>query len=638
MQINSTPLEMAWLPVRVDWSECLSALGKTADLAVWKELVMLANARIGFAETLQLDRALRRRFADGPPEGLETRPIRLAVLGSSTVEHLFPGLRVGALRHGLWVDLHSVDYGQYLQAIFDPASSIHQFKPDVILFAFEFSHFFGGEAPVSDRAAAEAALEQTIGRLRDLWRKAQDSFGCAVLQQTVLPVALPLIGNNEHRVPNAPLRLIRTLNERLRAETHEAGTDLLAVDERVSSDGLGAWHDPVLWHRAKQEITPLAVPLYGELVARILAARQGRSSKCLVLDLDNTLWGGVIGDDGLEGIKLGQGSAIGEAHLAVQRYVRDLSRRGIILAVCSKNDEATALLPFQDHPEMLLGRSDIACFVANWNDKATNIRGIAKELNIGLDTMVFLDDNPFERNLVRSELPMVSVPELPEEPALYPRRLAEAGYFEAISITADDTARTRQYQAKVARDSLRTVTTDLDGYLRDLEMELRWAPFDRLGLQRIVQLINKTNQFNLTTHRYTEVEVASLVDDTEALTLQLRLIDRLGDNGIIGIVIGRKTSAEEIGLDTWLMSCRVLGRSVEKATLNIVTDEARRLGAKRLRGTYLPTSKNGMVNDHYLNLGFQESGFSEAGVRQWTLELDTFTPYAVRMAIRKTGL
>jgi FkbH-like protein len=638
MQINSTPLEMAWLPVRVDWSECLSALGKTADLAVWKELVMLANARIGFAETLQLDRALRRRFADGPPEGLETRPIRLAVLGSSTVEHLFPGLRVGALRHGLWVDLHSVDYGQYLQAIFDPASSIHQFKPDVILFAFEFSHFFGGEAPVSDRAAAEAALEQAIGRLRDLWRKAQDSFGCAVLQQTVLPVALPLIGNNEHRVPNAPLRLIRTLNERLRAESQEAGTDLLAIDERVSSDGLGAWHDPVLWHRAKQEITPLAAPLYGELVARILAARQGRSAKCLVLDLDNTLWSGVVGDDGLDGIRLGPGSAIGEAHLAVQRYVRDLSRRGIILAVCSKNDEATALLPFENHPEMLLRRSDIACFVANSNDKAANIRGIAKALNIGLGAMVFLDDNPFERNLVRRELPMVSVPELPDEPALYPRRLAEAGYFEAISITAEDTARTRQYQANVARESLRLGTTDLDSYLRSLEMELRWKPFDRLGVQRIVQLINKTNQFNLTTHRYTEPEVASLLDDNEALTFQLRLVDRLGDNGIIGIVIGRKTSAEEIGLDTWLMSCRVLGRGVEKATLNVVTDEARRLGAKRLRGTYIPTSKNWMVNDHYLKLGFKESGFSKSGVQQWTLELNTFNPYTVWMNIRKAGL
>jgi FkbH-like protein len=638
MQTNSTPLEMNWLPVRVDWSECLSALGKTSDLVVWNELVMLANARIDFAETLRLDRALSRRFADAPPEGLETRPIRLAILGSSTVEHLFPGLRIGALRRGLWIDLHSVDYGQYLQAILDPASSLHRFKPDVILFAFEFSHFFWGEAPATDGATAEATLEQTMGRLRDLWRKARDFFECAVLQQTVLPVALPLIGNNEHRVPNAPLRLIRTLNERLRAESQEAGTDLLAIDERVSSDGLGAWHDPVLWHRAKQEITPLAAPLYGELVARILAARQGRSAKCLVLDLDNTLWSGVVGDDGLDGIRLGPGSAIGEAHLAVQRYVRDLSRRGIILAVCSKNDEATALLPFENHPEMLLRRSDIACFVANWNDKAANIRGIAKALNIGLGAMVFLDDNPFERNLVRRELPMVSVPELPDEPALYPRRLAEAGYFEAISITAEDTARTRQYQANVARESLRLGTTDLDSYLRSLEMELRWKPFDRLGVQRIVQLINKTNQFNLTTHRYTEPEVASLLDDNEALTFQLRLVDRLGDNGIIGIVIGRKTSAEEIGLDTWLMSCRVLGRGVEKATLNVVTDEARRLGAKRLRGTYIPTSKNWMVNDHYLKLGFKESGFSKSGVQQWTLELNTFNPYTVWMNIRKAGL
>jgi FkbH-like protein len=638
MQTNSTPLEMNWLPVRVDWSECLSALGKTSDLVVWNELVMLANARIDFAETLRLDRALSRRFADAPPEGLETRPIRLAILGSSTVEHLFPGLRIGALRRGLWIDLHSVDYGQYLQAILDPASSLHRFKPDVILFAFEFSHFFWGEAPATDGATAEATLEQTMGRLRDLWRKARDFFECAVLQQTVLPVALPLIGNNEHRVPNAPLRLIRTLNERLRAESQEAGTDLLAIDERVSSDGLGAWHDPVLWHRAKQEITPLAAPLYGELVARILAARQGRSAKCLVLDLDNTLWSGVVGDDGLDGIRLGPGSAIGEAHLAVQRYVRDLSRRGIILAVCSKNDEATALLPFENHPEMLLRRSDIACFVANSNDKAANIRGIAKALNIGLGAMVFLDDNPFERNLVRRELPMVSVPELPDEPALYPRRLAEAGYFEAISITAEDTARTRQYQANVARESLRLGTTDLDSYLRSLEMELRWKPFDRLGVQRIVQLINKTNQFNLTTHRYTEPEVASLLDDNEALTFQLRLVDRLGDNGIIGIVIGRKTSAEEIGLDTWLMSCRVLGRGVEKATLNVVTDEARRLGAKRLRGTYIPTSKNWMVNDHYLKLGFKESGFSKSGVQQWTLELNTFNPYTVWMNIRKAGL
>jgi FkbH-like protein len=625
---------MSWLPVVSDWATRVAALEKSSELAVWKELVSLANARLDFVGTLQLDRALRRRFAEAP-KGLETRPIRLAVLGSSTLEHLLPGLRVGALRHCLWIDVHTVDYGQYLQAVMDAGSSLHRFKPDVILFAFDALHFISGPNGAGDGDAATATVSQAIDRIRHMWRAAQESLGCGIIQQTFLPVGLPLIGSNEHRVPNSPLRLVRALNEELRTATRGPGVDLLSVDEHISGDGLAAWHDPALWHRAKQEISPAAGPMYGELVARILAARQGRSFKCLVLDLDNTLWHGVIGDDGLEGIKIGQGSALGEAHLAVQRYAHDLSRRGIILAVCSKNNEAAALAPFEQHPEMILRRADIACFVANWTDKATNIRQIAKSLNIGLDAMVFLDDNPAERDLVRRELTMVAVPELPEEPALYPRRLAQAGYFEAVSLTAEDAERAGQYQANAARESLRASATDLDSYLRDMEMVLHWAPFDRLGLQRIVQLINKTNQFNLTTRRYTEAEVAGLLKDPDALTFQLRLVDRFGDNGIIGIVIGRKNGAGEIELDTWLMSCRVLGRGVEKATLNIVVEEARRTGATMLRGSYRPSSKNEMVRDHYPNLGFKESASAETGVLQWTLELDTATPFPVWMTVRK---
>ncbi len=630
MNPPSHPLEMSWLPPVPDWSARVSALEKSSSLEVWKQLVSLANARLDFLQTLQLDRALRRRFP-APPQGLETRPIRLAVLGSSTVEQLLPGLRVGALRHGLWVDLHTVDYGQYLQAMMDPGSSLHRFKPEVILFAFDALHFIGS-------AADATTVAQAMDRIRALWRTAQESVGSAVIQQTFLPIALPLLGSNEHRVPNSPLRLIRALNEQLRAATTGPGVDLLSIDEHVAVDGLAAWHDPMLWHRAKQEISPTAAPYYGELVARILAARQGRSFKCLVLDLDNTLWHGVIGDDGLEGIKIGQGSALGEAHLAIQRYAHDLSRRGVILAVCSKNNEAAALAPFEQHPEMILRRSDIACFVANWTDKATNLRQIAKSLNIGLDAMVFLDDNPAERDLIRRELPMVAVPELPEEPSLYPARLAQAGYFEAVTLTAEDAERAGQYQANAARETLRSSATDLDSYLRGMEMVLHWAPFDRVGLQRIVQLINKTNQFNLMTRRYTEAEVAALLKDPDALTLQLRLVDRFGDNGIIGIVIGHKNSAGEIALDTWLMSCRVLGRGVEKATLNIVAEEALRLGATALRGSYRATSKNEMVRGHYPGLGFIESASTEPDVLQWTLKLDTFTAHPVWMSIRKAEL
>lgn len=625
---------MYWLPASPDWSQRVSALPGTAELTVWQELVKLARVRLDFPETVRLDRVLRRRFGSTPPAGLDTRPVRLSILSSSTVEHLFPGLRVGALRHGLWTELHTPAYGQYLQELLDPASSLHQFAPDTILFAFDAAHLFGGNETASANAAVAAAT-----RIRDLWRKARESFRCAIVQQTVLPTALPRLGHNEHRLPGAPLRLIRTLNEQLRAMAAEEGVDLLALDEAVSTHGLTAWHDTALWHRAKQEVTPLASPHYGEFVARLLAARQGRSAKCLVLDLDNTLWGGVIGDDGLDGIKLGQGSALGESFVAFQQFARDLSRRGIILAVCSKNDEANALAPFEKHPEMLLRRSDIACFVANWDDKATNLRRIAQTLNIGLDALVFADDNPFERNLVRTELPMVSVPELPEEPALYAQCLADAGYFETLTVTDDDLERSRQYQANLQREALKESTTDLGGYLRALNMELQWAPFSTLGLQRIMQLINKTNQFNLTTRRYTEPEVEALLGDPGALTLQLRLIDRFGDNGIIGLIIGRLTSAEELDLDTWLMSCRVLGRGVEKATLNLIAAEAARLGARRLVGTYRPSAKNGMVREHYSRLGFAPLGprASDAGdgSTQWTLDLATCIPAEVPMILKR---
>ena len=220
-----------------------------------------------------------------------------------------------------------------------------------------------------------------------------------------------------------------------------------------------------------------AVPLYGDLVGRLLAAKQGRSAKCLVLDLDNTLWGGAVGDAGVEGFVLGQGSALGEAFVAFQSYARELSRRGVILAVCSKNDEASALEPFDRHPDMVIRRSDIACFIANWTDKASNIRAIAQELNIGLDSLVFVDDNPFERNLVRRELPMVAVPEVGDDPSSYVRAIADAGYFESLAVTDEDRERTSQYHGNRARVALRASTTDLGSYLCDLGMQLIWRPF-----------------------------------------------------------------------------------------------------------------------------------------------------------------
>jgi hypothetical protein len=472
-----------------------------------------------------------------------------------------------------------------------------------------------------DEATAQAAFAETKDRIAEVWRLARHAFKCPVLQQAALPVHLPVLGGNEHRLPGSRAGFVTRLNAAIRQMADEQGVDILSVDTKAAN-----WHDTALWHRSKQEVTPTASPLYGDLVGRWLAAKQGRSFKCLVLDLDNTVWGGVIGDDGLEGIALGQGSPLGEAYTAFQEYVRELSRRGVILAVCSKNDEANAVEPFEKHPEMVLKRADIASFVANWQNKADNIRAIAQELNIGLDSLVFIDDNPFERNLVRQELPMVAVPEVSDDPTGYPVALADAGYFEGLSVTDEDRERTSQYQGNKARDALKASVTDLPSYLRGLEMELIWRRFDKIGLQRIVQLINKSNQFNLTTRRYTEEDVIAVMADPDAFGLQLRLTDRFGDNGIIAIIIGRLRDNHTLYIDTWLMSCRVLGRQVEPTTLNLIAQEAAKLGARRLVGEYIPTKKNGMVKDHYARLGFTVMQADPAGGNTNILDLGTFAP------------
>ncbi len=615
---------LTWLPPDPEFRARLRAL--RADQAPrWDQAVALANLRLDFLLTNALDEAVRRRFPAAPADAAG-KPIRLALLGSATMAHLHAGIQVAGLRRGLWIDTYENEYGQYMQELADPSSGLHAFQPTAILLALDAHHLAAGLTAAMEPADADAALSEVTSRLREAWTLARRAFRCPVIQQTALQLHLPVLGENEHRLPGSRARFIARLNAALRGLAEEDGVDLLALDDRAARDGIAAWHDPALWHRSKQEITPLAAPMYGELVARLLAAKQGRSAKCLVLDLDNTIWGGVVGDDGLEGIVIGQGSPLGEAYVAFQEHCRELARRGVILAVCSKNDEANALEPFDKHPEMVLRRADIACFVANWSDKAANIRQIAHELNIGLDSLVFVDDNPFERNLVRRELPMIAVPEVGDDPATYAQAIADAGYFEGLSVTDEDRERTTQYHGNRAREALRGGATDLDSYLRGLEMQLIWRRFDRMGLQRIVQLINKSNQFNLTTRRYTEEDVLAVMDDPDAVGLQLRLTDRFGDNGIIAIVIGRLRANKDLDIDTWLMSCRVLGRQVEPTTLNLIAREAARMGALRLVGEYIPTKKNAMVRDHYTRLGFTVIETTQEGGTRAARDLAGFTP------------
>ncbi|HET8996309.1 MAG TPA: hypothetical protein VFN42_06545, partial [Acetobacteraceae bacterium] len=298
--------ELYWLPTVPDWRDRLRAL-PDEPLMAWEHAVALANARLNFVQTNSLDAALRQRVT-APPAGIATKPERLAVLGSATLAHLLPAIRVGGLRRGIWIDTYEGEFGQYMQELADPPDALRDFAPTAVLLALDAHHLTAELHPSMDSAEAEAALAATVSRVRDAWRQARAAFRCPVIHQAALPLHLPLLGHNEHRLPGSRAGALTRLNAALREAADADGVDILALDDRAAVDGLLAWHKPTLWHHAKQEISPVAAPLYGDLVARLLAARQGRVGKCLVLDLDNTLWGGVIGDDGLEGIVLGQGS------------------------------------------------------------------------------------------------------------------------------------------------------------------------------------------------------------------------------------------------------------------------------------------------------------------------------------------
>jgi FkbH-like protein len=603
---------LIWLPKDPDWKTRLSALPQGAER--WSSLRALANTDMDFVRTAQLDRRLLDTAANVGPSAL-----RLALLSSGTVDQLVPSLRVAALRRGIRLDVHVPDYGQYRQALLDPKSTLSAYSPDIVLLAIDAYTFIGREF-MPDSKMAEAHLSQQLEELTRLWSVARDRFGAQIIQQTFLPIFPLMLGSAEHRASGSPAAMINAANAKLRDLAAAENVDLLTLDDRLQRDGLDAWHSRVLWNRAKQDVSPAAAPMYGELVLRIVDARRGNSAKCLVLDLDNTLWGGVVGDDGLEGIALGEGSAEGESYLQFQSYAKALAQRGIILAVCSKNDEANALEVFEKHPEMVLQRSDIAAFFANWDDKATNLRRIAGELNIGVDALVFADDNIFERNIIRRELPEVRVPELPEDPTLFADTISNAGYFEAVDITQEDLARNVSYKASRDLRQRNVATSDLEGYLASLCMVIRWGKFEPISLKRVTQLINKTNQFNLTTRRYTDAETASIANDAAAIGLHLRLVDKYADHGIIGVIIGRRCGLDVLEIDTWLMSCRVLGRGVEKATLAILINEAVRGGYRKIIGRYYPTPKNGMVRDLYSRLGFIAVDSKDSGETTWMLD------------------
>lgn len=528
---------------------------------------------------------------------------KAALLGDCATQHLATALKGYAYEEGIALELFDADYNQIEAQTLDPASELYAFAPQAVIFCLCTEKLYEAYCECEDRANFAAS---TYERIRGYWERVNARLHASVLQFTFAETDDNVFGNYALKEETSFYCQVKKLNcllsDGFRAVKNVYPVDADGVCRRM---GLERFRDPKLYAIAKMPFSMETLPRLAFEAVSVVKALIGRFKKCVILDLDNTLWGGVIGDDGLEGIQigeLGQGHAFSE----LQRWLKELRKRGVILCVCSKNNEDTAKEPFEKHPEMVLRMEDISLFVANWEDKASNVRYIQKTINIGMDSIVFLDDNPFERNLVRT-IEGITVPELPADPAEYLSYLQGLDLFETASFSAADRDRTAQYRAEVGRIRLQEQFTSFDDYLRGLEMVATVRPFEPFQYPRIAQLTQRSNQFNLRTVRYTEAEIEQIASDDRYITRYFMLKDKFGDHGLISVVILEKRE-RELFVHEWLMSCRVLKRGMEEFIADKIVEIAKENGFEAVIGEYLRTPKNAMVEKLYERLGFADRG------------------------------
>jgi FkbH-like protein len=590
-------------------------------------LQSLAQAGWGEADLGLLGRKIGRILGSAPADfASQARKhglthVRILILSASTASHLADALIGTAIRFKFLLDVTIAEYEEPEPWLERNSLELKEDPPDFVLLASD-NRMLKLSSPLGDEAAATQMVEGALARISRIAEVASAATGRPVILQTLAGDPDAIQFNMDLGLPGSPRFLTDEFNRRLVQRARQDSRLVLDVNALASLVGHSAWSAGRYWYAAKYPFATNMVPLYADNFMRIIAAQMGRSRRVLVLDLDNTLWGGIVGDDGIEGLALGSGSALGEAHSALQRMALSLKERGIILCVSSKNDEAIALDAFRNHPEMILREDDIVAFRVNWEDKAANIKAIADAIDLGLDSFVFLDDNPAERKRVRDALPAVAVPELPEDPSEWLGLFQAAGYFEQSGFSKEDQLRAGFYKANALRSAQLERIGDHDEYLRSLGMTLSIAPFDSAGRKRIAQLISKSNQFNLTTRRYSEAEIEAMQSNSEVLTVQARLEDIFGDNGMISAVICRQTG-RNWEVDTWIMSCRVLGRRVEETILQYLVEQARVRGITEIIGRYIPTAKNGLVRDHFDKLGFAQTG-SQNGETTWQLAIASY--------------
>lgn len=626
-------VDLGWLPKPAELEReafaRLAAARDSHDLAAWRKVLAYAWPE---ANLRRAGQRIRTGIAAADTASGIVRSglvrLRLLVIASNTFTHMVDAVIASALRHGVALEVAVVEYVSPEGWLSDPSNRADDY--DVVLLATDAGGWRVRQT--SDGEGEGAALDRLSRNVARSLEGLVERGARSIVLQTVADDLSEMSIQLDAAIPGSRTRMLHGFNERLGLVAADGGHLVLDLAGLSSMVGLTTWWPGRYWFSAKLPFALQCIPLYGDTLGRILAAKVGKSRRALVLDLDNTLWGGVIGDDGLDGIVIGQGSAVGEAHLAVQRIARAYAERGIVLCVASKNTHDIAIEVLRRHPDMVLREEDIAAYQINWGDKASNIRALAETLNLGLESFVFLDDNPVERKQVRDALPEVAVPELPLDPADWPLVLRGAGYFEQISFTDEDRLRGQFYKSLAARNQTATKVGDTGAFLESLQTELKVSGFDSVGRKRIAQLISKSNQFNLTTRRYSEQEVERLEMEPDVVTMQLRLSDIFGDAGMISVIVGRR-HGDALDVEAWLMSCRVLGRRVQEGALATLAARAQRLGASKLTGTYIPSQRNAIVADHYRNLGFSLVSELPDGVTRWELSLAEYSPPDLPMKI-----
>ncbi len=545
-----------------------------------------------------------KKMANGyRPDDLVTQ--KLAVIGDCATQHLVTAMNGLASANNICVDAIDTAYNQIELQIANPSSSIYEKNIQHILIVMCTEKLYEDfcSLPFEEKSIFAKSKLDTI---RNYWSSIAEKGTYNIMQTNFAYMSDGVFGTLGNKNANSFLFQLRKLNYLLcEAAAEFKNVNIIDVDGIKNTLGEERFHNTKMYYYAKLAFSLEAICHISARALDFIGALNGKMIKCVVLDLDNTLWGGVIGDDGLNGIELGE-VGNGPIFVAFQKWLLQLKSRGIILAVCSKNNDDVAREVFLKHPDMVLGLDDISMFVANWDDKATNIKRIQETLNIGMDSILFIDDNPFERDSVKSFHPQINVPNLPDDPALYLAYLVSLNLFDTFSVSDEDQNRTDLYLAQSKRVEYQKQFNNYGEYLRSLEMSADIEEFSDFYVSRISQLTQRSNQFNLRTVRYSEDEITQIKGDNNYITRYFALKDKFGDHGLVSVLILKK-QGDALFIDTWLMSCRVLNRSVEELCINEINRIAKSLEVGVVIGEYLPTSKNGMVKDIYGKLGFSKA-------------------------------